>query len=99
MRPAGKPDYSEGELFIDSVHRFKGQSAPCIVFTEIDFEELDEAGAEKVVRGDDAGDDEAGDGGVGAGSQIAAGKTSIELSKGLPLPGSDKATVKVSRCL
>ena len=38
----GSPIYSEGELFIDSVHRFKGQSAPCIVFTEIDFEELDE---------------------------------------------------------
>ena len=28
--------------FIDSVHRYKGQSAPCILFTEIDFEQLDE---------------------------------------------------------
>ncbi|MDP1646039.1 MAG: ATP-binding domain-containing protein [Thiobacillus sp.] len=43
--------YSEGELFIDSVHRFKGQSAPCIVFTEIDFEELDEAALRKLFVG------------------------------------------------
>jgi superfamily I DNA and RNA helicase len=41
----------EGELFIDSVHRFKGQSAPCIVFTEIDFEELDEAALRKLFVG------------------------------------------------
>jgi hypothetical protein len=47
----GSPIYSEGELFIDSVHRFKGQSAPCIVFTEIDFEELDEAALRKLFVG------------------------------------------------
>lgn len=47
----GSPLYSEGELFIDSVHRFKGQSAPCIVFTEIDFEELDEAALRKLFVG------------------------------------------------
>jgi hypothetical protein len=47
----GSPVYSEGELFIDSVHRFKGQSAPCIVFTEIDFEELDEAAQRKLFVG------------------------------------------------
>jgi superfamily I DNA and RNA helicase len=47
----GSPVYSEGELFIDSVHRFKGQSAPCIVFTEIDFEELDEAALKKLFVG------------------------------------------------
>lgn len=47
----GSPVYSEGELFIDSVHRFKGQSAPCIVFTEIDFEELDEAALRKLFVG------------------------------------------------
>jgi hypothetical protein len=47
----GSPVYSEGELFIDSVHRFKGQSAPCIVFTEIDFEDLDEAALRKLFVG------------------------------------------------
>ena len=47
----GSPLYSEGDLFIDSVHRFKGQSAPCIVFTEIDFEELDEAALRKLFVG------------------------------------------------
>ena len=34
----GEPEHSQGELLIDSVYRFKGQSAPCIIFTEIDFE-------------------------------------------------------------
>lgn len=47
----GSPVYSQGELFIDSVHRFKGQSAPCIVFTEIDFETLDEAALRKLFVG------------------------------------------------
>ncbi|MHB8824182.1 MAG: ATP-binding domain-containing protein, partial [Thiobacillus sp.] len=47
----GSPVYSEGELLIDSVHRFKGQSAPCIVFTEIDFEELDGAALRKLFVG------------------------------------------------
>ena len=47
----GSPVYSDGDLFIDSVHRFKGQSAPCIVFTEIDFEELDEAALRKLFVG------------------------------------------------
>ncbi|MDP3124451.1 MAG: ATP-dependent helicase [Thiobacillus sp.] len=45
------PVYSAGDLFIESVHRFKGQSAPCIVFTEIDFEELDEAALRKLFVG------------------------------------------------
>ena len=47
----GSPVYSEGDLFIDSVHRLKGQSAPCIVFTEIDFDELDEAALRKLFVG------------------------------------------------
>ncbi|MDX9716146.1 MAG: ATP-binding domain-containing protein [Thauera sp.] len=37
----GEPEHSQGELLIDSVYRFKGQSAPCIIFTEIDFETSD----------------------------------------------------------
>jgi hypothetical protein len=47
----GSPVYSDGELFIDSVHRFKGQSAPCIVFTEVDFDDLDEAALRKLFVG------------------------------------------------
>ena len=38
----GAPEYSEGDFLIETVYRFKGQSAPCIVLTEIDFEEWDE---------------------------------------------------------
>lgn len=47
----GSPIYSEGEVLIDSVHRFKGQSAPCVVFTEIDFESLDDAALRKLFVG------------------------------------------------
>ncbi len=45
------PVYSSGDLFIESVHRFKGQSAPCIVFTEIDFDALDAAALNKLFVG------------------------------------------------
>ena len=45
------PVYSDGDLFVESVHRFKGQSAPCIVFTEIDFDALDEAALKKLFVG------------------------------------------------
>ncbi len=38
----GNPEYSEGEITTDSVHRFKGQAAPCVVLTEIDFAKMDE---------------------------------------------------------
>jgi hypothetical protein len=37
----GHAEYTEGELVLDTVHRFKGRAAPCVVLTEIDFEELD----------------------------------------------------------
>lgn len=47
----GEPEHSQGELLIDSVYRFKGQSAPCIIFTEIDFETLDEAAMRKLFVG------------------------------------------------
>lgn len=47
----GSPVYSPGELFIDSVYRFKGQSAPCIVFTEIDFAVLEETALRKLFVG------------------------------------------------
>jgi hypothetical protein len=40
---AGAPILREGALQVDSVYRFKGQTAPAVVLTEIDFEALDEA--------------------------------------------------------
>jgi hypothetical protein len=47
----GNPEYSEGEIATDSVHRFKGQSAPCVVLTEIDFSQLDENSKKRVFVG------------------------------------------------
>ena len=38
----GNPVFTEGDVLIDSVYRFKGRAAPCVVFTEIDFEILDD---------------------------------------------------------
>ena len=47
----GNPVYSDGDLFIESVYRFKGQAAPCVIFTEIDFEELDDKALRKLFVG------------------------------------------------
>lgn len=47
----GSPLMSEGDIVIDSVYRFKGQSAPCVVFTEIDFENLDTLATRKIFVG------------------------------------------------
>jgi len=38
-------------VLIDSVYRFKGQAAPCVIFTEIDFEALDELTMRKLFVG------------------------------------------------
>ena len=38
-------------MLIDSVHRFKGRAAPCVTFTEIDFETLDDAAARRLFVG------------------------------------------------
>ncbi|RQS71948.1 nuclease [Burkholderia sp. Bp8963] len=37
----GHPVCSDGELTIETVRRFKGQSAPAIVLTEVDFDQTD----------------------------------------------------------
>lgn len=37
----GNPIFSTGEVLLETVYRFKGQSAPCVVLSEIDFEALD----------------------------------------------------------
>jgi hypothetical protein len=39
----GSPLYSEGEVLLETVFRFKGQSAPAVVLTEVDFEVLEDA--------------------------------------------------------
>ena len=47
----GHPIYSEGDILLESVYRFKGQAAPAIVFAEIDFETLDERVVRKLFVG------------------------------------------------
>jgi hypothetical protein len=47
----GNAVYSEGEVLAETIYRFKGQSAPCIIFTEIDFEVLDERTVRKLFVG------------------------------------------------
>ena len=47
----GQPVYSEGDVLLESVYRFKGQAAPAIVFAEIDFETLDERALRKLFVG------------------------------------------------
>ena len=56
-RPTGKYSksgdalWTEGELLVDSVYRFKGQSAAGIVLTEVDFAALDEGVKRKLFVG------------------------------------------------
>lgn len=47
----GDPIYGEGELLLETVYRFKGQSAPCVILTEVDFEAFDEVAARKLFVG------------------------------------------------
>ncbi|ENO82521.1 NERD domain-containing protein [Thauera aminoaromatica] len=47
----GEPVWSGGELLIESVHRFKGQSAMGVVLTEVDFEQLDEGARRRLFVG------------------------------------------------
>jgi len=47
----GKPEFSEGELLIETVYRFKGQSAPCVILTEVDFDSFDELAQRKLFVG------------------------------------------------
>ena len=47
----GDPIYREGGLLAESVYRFKGQSAPAVIFTEIDFEAIDEIVLRKLFVG------------------------------------------------
>jgi len=47
----GQPLYSEGDVLLESVYRFKGQAAPAVVFAEIDFDELDDQTVRKLFVG------------------------------------------------
>jgi len=47
----GNPQYRDGGLLAESVYRFKGQSAPAIIFTEIDFVEMDQLVLRKLFVG------------------------------------------------
>jgi hypothetical protein len=47
----GNPVYRDGGLLAESVYRFKGQSAPALIFTEIDFAELDQLVLRKLFVG------------------------------------------------
>lgn len=47
----GEPLYLDGEVTLDTVHRFKGRSAACVIFTEIDFEELDDDAVRRLFVG------------------------------------------------
>ncbi len=38
-------------MLLESIYRFKGQSAPCVVLTEVDFESLDDQAARKLFVG------------------------------------------------
>lgn len=47
----GQPVYSEGDVLMESVYRFKGQSAPAVILAEVDFAELDEKALRKIFVG------------------------------------------------
>lgn len=46
-----RPVYGEGDILLESVYRFKGQSAPAVVLGEVDFEALDERTIRKLFVG------------------------------------------------
>ncbi len=47
----GAPEMTPGDVLIETVYRFKGQSAPCVIFTEIDFADWDELVERKLFVG------------------------------------------------
>jgi hypothetical protein len=46
-----RPVYGEGDILMESVMRFKGQSAPAVVFAEIDFLSLDDKAVRRLFVG------------------------------------------------
>jgi UvrD-like helicase C-terminal domain/AAA domain/Nuclease-related domain len=47
----GAPEFSAGDLLIETVYRFKGQAAPCVILTEVDFAQLDDLAQRKLFVG------------------------------------------------
>jgi len=47
----GRPEFSEGDLLIETVYRFKGQAAPCVILTEVDFDAFDDLARRKLFVG------------------------------------------------
>ncbi|WP_133645250.1 ATP-binding domain-containing protein [Paraburkholderia flava] len=47
----GNPEYREGDVLLESIYRFKGQAAPCVILTEVDFDAFDERIARKLFVG------------------------------------------------
>jgi superfamily I DNA/RNA helicase len=47
----GSPEYREGDVLLESIYRFKGQAAPCVILTEVDFDAFDERSARKLFVG------------------------------------------------
>ena len=48
---AGNPQWTRGDLLVETLYRFKGQSAPVVVLCEIDFEAFDEKERRKLFVG------------------------------------------------
>ena len=48
---AGNAKWSDGDLLVETLYRFKGQSAPVVVLCEVDFEELTEKERRKLFVG------------------------------------------------
>lgn len=48
---SGTPIYSPGELFCETVYRFKGQSSAVVIFCEIDFEDISSRDLRKLFVG------------------------------------------------
>jgi len=44
----GNPMFQEGDSLVETAFRFEAQSAPCIILTEIDFEDVDEWVARRI---------------------------------------------------
>jgi hypothetical protein len=47
----GQPEFSDGDLLIETVYRFKGQSAPCVILAEVDFDTFEDLAQRKLFVG------------------------------------------------
>jgi hypothetical protein len=47
----GGPEFQSGDILLETVYRFKGQSAPCVILTEVDFDALDQTERHKLFVG------------------------------------------------